>query len=371
MRNPPGAKKRLKLAFLKVARALGLFALARLASAHRLRILCYHAFGTEDDIQFSPGLFMRLETIRQRFELIRQRGYHVMPLDEAVEALQSNRLPRLPLVITFDDGFHSNFDGSRALMQEFALPLTLYVTTYYVAKNTPILSHAVRYLFFKTPRTTLSLAGLAGQVRAAWPDILELGDHARSERVMWSLIIDAEKHMTEPERVELCRELGRRLDVDYDKLAAERRVSMLTCDEIRKLSALGMDIELHTHRHTMPLEPEALRREIEDNRAVLESATGKRSEHLCYPSGVYSDLQWPTLRALGIRSATTCEPGLNGPRTAPLQLARFLDFEELTELEIDAALSGFLELPRAIKKLLSPSKVIETHDVNHPTEFSN
>src|SRR5476651_15537 len=103
---------------------------------------------------------MRLETIRARFELVRRSGYQVLSLGAAVEALQAGHLPRLPLVITFDDGFYSNLAGSRALMKEFGLPITLYVTTYYVAKKTPIFSHAVRYLLYKTRHTTLTLTAL-------------------------------------------------------------------------------------------------------------------------------------------------------------------------------------------------------------------
>lgn len=308
-------RRRLKVIFLGIARAIGLFAVARLLTAHRLRILCYHGFGAADDIEFSPGLFMRLETIRRRFELVRRKGYRVISLAAAVEALETNSLPRLPLVITFDDGFYSNLAGSRALMQEFAFPITLYVTTYYVAKHTPIFSHAVRYLFYKTQNTMLTLTQLPGHVRAAWPDVLDLGNHALRERVMWSLIVDAETHMGEQERVELCRELGRRLGVDYERLAAERRLSMLTPAEIRELSAMGVQIELHTHRHALPIEPEALHLEIEENRAILEAATGKHCDHLCYPSGVYSEAQWPTLQALRVRSATTCEAGLNSVAT--------------------------------------------------------
>jgi len=215
----------------------------------------------------------------------------------------------------------------------------------------------------------LSLAGLAGHSRSSWPDELNLGDRASTERHMWSLIMDGETHMSESERVELCRELGRRLGVDYDKLAVERRLSMLSAEEILELDRIGVDIQLHTHRHVMPLDPQALQREIEDNRAVLESATGKLCVHLCYPSGVYCEAHWPTMRTLGIRSATTCEPGLNRAGTEPYRLARFLDFEQRSDLEIDAALSGILELPRWVQNLWSQPKVATNHDVNHPREY--
>jgi hypothetical protein len=168
---------------------------------------------------------------------------------------------------------------------------------------------------------------------------------------VWALVVHAEKHLSEEQRVELCCEFGRRVGVDYDQLASARSLSMLTPDEIRSLSDAGVDIQMHTHRHIMPADRTGLRREIEDNRAVLEAATGRRCEHLCYPSGVFSAVHWQTLRDLGIRSASTCEAGLNEPHGNTMRLARILDAENLTDIEVEAALSGFLELQRRLKEV--------------------
>jgi peptidoglycan/xylan/chitin deacetylase (PgdA/CDA1 family) len=172
-----------------------------------------------------------------------------------------------------------------------------------------------------------------------------------SAAAMWSLVTAAESCLSEQERVDLSRELGRRLGVDYEEISRDRRLSLLTVDEIGEISRLGVDIELHTHRHCMPPDMAALQREIEENRAVLERATGRRALHLCYPSGAFSEAQWPTLRALDVRSGTTCEPGFNQTRTPALRLSRFLDSEVVTDIEFEAEMAGLLELLRRLRHL--------------------
>ena len=49
--------------------------------------------------------------------------------------------------------------------------------------------------------------------------------------------------------------------------------------------------------------------EIETNRRKIEAVTGKYARHFCYPSGNYDMRFLPWLADLGVRSATTCDPG--------------------------------------------------------------
>ena len=123
-------------------------------------------------------------------------------------------------------------------------------------------------------------------------------------------------------------------------------------EEIRSLARLGLDIQLHTHRHQLPCDEGQVRREIGDNRSVLEPIVGRPCDYLCYPSGVFTAEQWPWLEACGIKSATTCEVGLNDARTPCYGLRRFLDAETVRAIEFEAEISGFAELLRHAGLLL-------------------
>ena len=139
----------------------------------------------------------------------------------------------------------------------------------------------------------------------------------------------------------------------------------MTPDEIRSLADLGMDIQLHTHRHQFPPVEELARRELEDNRAVLEPILGRSCHHLCYPSGVFTPEQWPWLEACEIASATTCLPGLNRIDTPRYGLRRFLDAETVTAIEFEAELAGLAELLRRARSIVRPRPPAPTKNYGH------
>ena len=100
--------------------------------------------------------------------------------------------------------------------------------------------------------------------------------------------------------------------------------------------------------------------EIAENRAVLERLVSHPLEHFCYPSGAYalpdgrllfaSELnQGEWLAALGVKSATTIEPGLNYPDTPRFALRRLMDGHPVSDIEFEAEMTGFLEIIRALR----------------------
>ena len=336
--------RRFKTTIYQICKSLGLFSLARRLTAGELRILCYHGISIEDEHLYMPGLFMRPDTIRARLAILTQNRYPVLPLNEALERLWAGNLPRCAVVITYDDGFYGNYRYGLELYGEYPLPTTIYVTTYYVQHQSPIFRHVVQYMFWKTNCSKLLLDELPG----CDDGVLDLADSERARRAMWALILKAESDYGEAERIELSCRLGFRLGVDYDELVRTRRLSLMTPEEVRTLAKTGIDIQLHTHRHQFLPDKDNVTREIEDNRSILEPLTEKPCNHLCYPSGVFAQQQWPWLEGLGIVSATTCEPGLNNDQTERFGLRRFLDMESITNLEFEAEVSGFAELLRRL-----------------------
>lgn len=107
-------------------------------------------------------------------------------------------------------------------------------------------------------------------------------------------------------------------------------------------------MQLHTHAHSLhELQPLQIRDEIERNRAELQRLLGRPADelvHFCYPSGVHSPQAFEPLRACGVRSATTTEFGLVAPDGERMALPRILDGQTMSELGLEARLSGFWTL---------------------------
>lgn len=338
----------LKLSVYKICRGIGLFHVARFMTRRSLRILCYHGFSLQDEHQFRPKLFIRPQTFAQRMRYLRENGIPVLPLTLAVERTASGDLPDSATVITVDDGFHSVFQEALPVLRENQLPATVYVTTYYVERQNPIFRLVVQYMFWKTEcRHLVTRDFLSGSI-----DGLDLSNTEARDSWMWEFIRFGETQCGETERRTLCEGLGKRLGIDYADLVGNRTLSLMTAEEIRALVADGIDIQLHTHRHCFPNEQESALRELQDNQNALERITGRRCVHFCYPSGLWSEEQWPWLRNFMVQTAVTCEPGLNSPATPTLGLRRFLDGENISQIEFEAEICGFAEILRSARALL-------------------
>lgn len=339
-----------KLLVYLVCRALGLFRLARWLTRRNLKILCYHGFELDNETQFRPKLFIDRARFEQRLAAIKHYGLRVLPLDDAVQRLFAGTLPDHTMVITIDDGFHSVYRVAAPLLQRHSFPATVYVTTYYVDHPHPIFRLVVQYMFWKTNRA--SFVAPAGVV----PTLarFDLADAAQRERAVWAVIEHGEQRCTESERNALSAEVGRLLDVPYDSIVASRALHLMTPAEINTLADAGLTVELHTHRHVFSGDDRAAAvREIRDNRAALDRLIQRTPNHFCYPSGLWTEPQWRWLDGLGVRSATTCLPGLNTAATPRYALRRFLDGANIHQLEFEAALCGFSDLLRVIREKLS------------------
>ncbi|MBS1188695.1 MAG: Polysaccharide deacetylase [Rhodocyclaceae bacterium] len=325
------------------AKAGGLFPWAQQKTRDGLCILCYHGLSFTDEHQFRPKLFITPELFRQRMQYLKRSGYTALSLDEALERLQHARLKEKELVITIDDGFYSIAALAAPILKEVGFTATIYVTTYYVERNNPIFRLALQYLFWKTPLNALDCIGLPNDGRNSCPT-----RGAAADTLLWQLIDVGEARLNEVGRMALAREVARRLEVDFDELVSSRRLSLMSEAEVAKLAEQGFDIQLHTHRHQLPVDPVAARRELHDNRVVLRPLCERPLRHLCYPSGIWSKQLWPVLAAEGVATATTCLPGRNYASTPRLGLKRFLDFQTLPSVIFEAEVSGFSEILRRL-----------------------
>ena len=171
----------------------------------------------------------------------------------------------------------------------------------------------------------------------------------------WTVIRHGEAECDEPGRHELAEALGRCLGVNYDQIRRRRILDLMRPEELRDLPGAGIDVQLHTHRHVLPEDRAGVEREIAENRSFLVGLLGRPAEHFCYPGGHWSADQWPWLEAAGVASAVTCDPGLCDASTPRFALRRFLDGEDVSQIEFEAEVAGFLELLRAARSWMMKS----------------
>ncbi|HEX4947830.1 MAG TPA: polysaccharide deacetylase family protein [Blastocatellia bacterium] len=332
---------------LFAGKALGVFALIRNTQLRGLRILCYHGIcssGT-DESKFRPKIYTKSETFVRRLNWLARKGYNILDLSQALDLLDRGRLPKRAVVITFDEGFDSFYQTAFGLLREHLFPASVYVTSYYVHKQNPIFRLAVQYMLWKTTLTRFDLSQVDNHLSGEYACNTEKD----KDDVAWEIFRYAETRLDEDQRVTLARRLGQYLGVDYDQIVQRRFLHLMTPEQIREMHDAGVDIQLHTHRHQFPLKEERVRREIIDNRSALAEVVARPMVHLAYPSGLWSESAFAWLKATGVQSAATCEMGPNLPDTPRLALRRFIDSENISQMEFEAEMSGVADVLRSVR----------------------
>ena len=235
-----------------------------------LLVLTYHrVHGSRDAYN---GGDVDLRTFDRQMSLLR-RFFNVLRLDEAVGTLRADgQLPLRAVSITFDDGYRDNHETALPVLKRYALPATFFITTS-ILDDGIMWNDRVIEALRRTRQESLDLSDLG------------LGVFSLSN---------------ESERIKAVADLLPRLKyeqaADRDKLSGRiaelAKVSlprdlMMSAGQVADLSRSGMEIGAHTHTHPIVrgLTPEALRAEIDRNRAILESITQQQARGFAYPNG--------------------------------------------------------------------------------------
>lgn len=319
-------------------RSAGVFGMASRSRwrSGRLLILGYHGISQEDEHLWNPSLFVAPEHLASRMRFLRAHRFTVLPLDEALQRLRTGTLPDRSVAVTFDDGYVDFYRLALPILRAYDIPATVYLTTYYSEKNQAVPGITAAYMVWKSRNFTSALSTVPGFEGVRFRDDLErravadgIGRYFTEER---TLSADVKHQMLE----HLADELG----FDLRQFRRRRIMHVMTPDEAREVARAGIDIQLHTHRHWTPKNEALIGREITDNRERIAQITGRVPNDFCYPSGIHYPELLPWLRDLGIRSATTCEPGLATADDDPLLLPRFLDHSGVSLVEFEAWASG-------------------------------
>ncbi len=334
--------------FFEFVRSVGLFRVGRYIQrdSGKLLILCYHGISKADEHLWRPTLYMPRSLFRQRLQTLRDFGYQVLPLATALERLQAQSLSGLTVSITFDDGWHDFYSEAWPELSAFGYPATVYQTTYYSQYQKPIFDTACSYLLWKGRGQTLRDSKITGTEQAFKldsPASIKCAFAAIGSR-LHKLRASAE------DKDRLLAKLAARLKVDFGQMLSSRLLHLMNPSEIAEVSKGGIDIQLHTHRHQLPLEKEAFLGEIQRNRKLIEAATGKCAHHFCYPNGDYRPEFPAWLREAGVISATTCEPGIASRQSESMLLPRVTDSTTVSQARFESWLSGVGWLASACKR---------------------
>ena len=107
-------------------------------------------------------------------------------------------------MITIDDGWYSIKAVAHKMLKEKSYPYTIYHTSYYSSKETPIYNLVVPYIFWKTQKDILNL----DELDTSMTGIYRLDNPSESQGAIQKIVEYGDKNLNNTERCALTRRLG-------------------------------------------------------------------------------------------------------------------------------------------------------------------
>ncbi len=231
-------------------------------------VLTYHRVRPERD-ELLPDV---CDVARFTSQLsILKRWFNVLPLAEAVERAAQGDLPARTVCITFDDGYLDNAQIALPLLQRYGLPATFFIATGYLGDG----------MMWNDKIIESVRARAAGEWDLSWLELghREISDWQSKRDLLGELIVHL-KHQSPEHRGQCADRLYRDANIAHERI-------MMTDEEVRTLSAEGMDIGGHTVSHpilTRQSDDEALH-EMRSGRGTLEAIIEASVPLFAYPNG--------------------------------------------------------------------------------------
>ena len=289
--------------------------------------------------------------LEQRMRWLMDKGFNLVPLSIAAENARSAPASRLPLTtaITFDDGWYSTASELVPVLGKLGIPSTLYLCTAHYLEGWAIPAVATRYLIWKSGLQSVHLSGLGagidGEVDLRTPALRHQAAVHIVDAINRAPASRQHKHA-------MLEQLAVNLQLPSAALdLASRRFEYMNAQELLEVTRHGCEIEMHGHVHSYPVgNTVAFEADLRRCKEAIMATGLPEPTHYCYPSGNFDAAASPVLARLGVRTGTTCMPGLirRADATQSHYLPRFLDGENITMLEFEAEMSGFSELIRRL-----------------------
>src|SRR6266446_10030131 len=327
-------------------------------SGQRLIILNYHR-ATGGDLR------------RQLLYL--RRHYRIMHLEDALEEFytlhkekKQRRDRRIPLVLTFDDGYHDNYTHGFALAQQLQVPFTIFLIPGYIESGEPFWWREGERLVRYAPMDVVAIEGHAyhlGQLeeRRALAQIIDTrARHAQSVAERESFLADTRKALGV-----------------LSSAGEEEGALPLTWTQVREMEESGLvSFGAHTMRHPILgylADPAEVRQEVRECRRVLEQQLGHPVRTFAYPVGKPEHIGEEGLQAVkeaGYRWAVTTIEEVNNPQTDPYLLRRLPGDPAQHWLVMASELVGLLGVVSRLRKKYRTWTPVFSRSRSTSTNFS-
>ncbi len=250
-------------------------------------------------IRGNAGLEVTPEYLENTIRFLRQNDYEIVSLTRVAQILNGNHEGKKFAVFTFDDGYADNYLHAYPVFKKHKAPFTIYVTTHFPDGKAILWWYLLEDLILRENRIEFEFDGRKHQYFCA-----SLWEKERTYQDIHGLILN-NPPSTLDQRIQ---QVFKNYAVD---LLGKTSELALNWQQIREMSENPLvEIGAHTIRHHAlnKLPESAVQKEMEGSRNKIESETGQKIEHFCYPFGTQNEVgerEFQIAKKCGFKTSTT------------------------------------------------------------------
>lgn len=240
--------------------------------------------------------------------------FDVLTLSQFIEIISGKTAPQShSCLLTFDDADSEFVTEAFPVLARYGCPAVVFAPTDYVESHRRFWHLRVSNAFHRAaiadwPRIK-ELTQNFPEPRRHWLDDLNLDTGSRRAQACWrfNIALDA---LAEPDIEPVLAELEAITGSDYTL-----GIECMTWEQLRFLQGKGIAVESHgaSHGKLGRMTPEAVRRELEESKACLETNLGKTIRAICYPAGSVTGEVAALAAEVGYEIGFTTKRGLLQP----------------------------------------------------------
>jgi peptidoglycan/xylan/chitin deacetylase (PgdA/CDA1 family)/glycosyltransferase involved in cell wall biosynthesis len=244
------------------------------------------------------------------------QAFQILPLPDALAALQANRLPPAAACITFDDGYPDWLQGPIPLLQKHQVHATFFITTGQF-HGEPMWNERILHAVAAAPSHA---PPLAYQTLGVPPLLFDTQDHRRETvQALDSLL----KYQAPETKEKLLAQLESHAGV------SRSLAPVMSADDVRAIHAMGFGIGAHSVSHpilTLCTREQSLK-EMVGAREMLEAIIRAPVSAFAYPNGIpgqdFTAEHVAIAKQAGYTCALTTQAGVATAETPLFQVPRF------------------------------------------------
>ena len=253
----------------------GLFRVVQILNGNQFRILVYHDVGAENDrvirglnVSVQPRYFEKQMRFLKKY-------YRVISTEEFLHCIENGKSLARAVVITFDDGFRTNYLNAYPVLKKYNITATIFIATDFIDNTKLMWNHKLAYIFSREPMK------LYEALKAHVSDETLRHTVSRQDVETWFFSNYSKKLVAE-----IIDKALNELKVDEKSVAAQAKL-YLTWEEVRTMGKDGIIFGNHSQSHPVlsKLSEDEQEEEIVGAKTCLEKELRQKTVPFSYPFG--------------------------------------------------------------------------------------